>query len=172
MPASRYSVPNRKIPEVAITLESFQEGRDTPLVESHHQQHIYRWFRSHFRLPSLQRQVYTEWELHAACERRIMVKSTYAGLLEEFCIPKRTLCRTLNVLFPPLKITSLKHLWDPIAIGDAKKEIFREVIRLTTIRNKIRKSNLPPQRRRSINCGNSRNGQCTWTGKRYKQPHK
>ena len=166
--ASRYSGPNSNILGVAITLESVQKGWDTPLVESHNQQQISWWVRSHICLPSLQRKVYTEWELHTACERSIVVKLTYADLIGEFGVPKSIICQTLNVLLPPLKITSLKHLWDLIAIGDVKKKIVRGVTRLT----KKWKSNLPPQRQGSINLGKIRNGWSTWTTKRYKQPHK
>ena len=39
---SWYHVPNRKIIEVKTALESIQEEQDTPLVESHNQQRIYR----------------------------------------------------------------------------------------------------------------------------------
>ena len=39
--ASRYHVPNKKILQVEITLESIQEEQDTPWVESHNQQQMY-----------------------------------------------------------------------------------------------------------------------------------
>ena len=60
-----------------------------------------------------------------------MVKSTYAELIEEFGTPKRILLHNLNVISPPLKCSSLKHLWSLILFGDVNKERFLEVIRLT-----------------------------------------
>ena len=70
-----------------------------------------------------------------------MVKSTYDELVQEFGLSKGTLCQILNVLFPPLKHTFLKHLWHLIAIGCVKKERVREVIGLTTIKNIIGREN-------------------------------
>ena len=64
-----------------------------------------------------------------------MVNSSYAEPFEEFGVPKSTICRSLNVLLPPLKITSMKHLWDLIEIENTKKEKVRELITLTTIKN-------------------------------------
>ena len=43
--ASRYSVSNRKILDIATKLRSVQEEQDTPLVESNNQQQIFRWVR-------------------------------------------------------------------------------------------------------------------------------
>ena len=43
--ASRYSVSNRKILDIATKLGSVQEEQDTPLVESDNQQQIFRWVR-------------------------------------------------------------------------------------------------------------------------------
>ena len=80
--AYRCHVPNRKILEVAIKLESIQEKCDAPLVESYNQQHVSRWIRYHFRLPLVQRRLYTDWEINESCEIRILVKSRYYDLLE------------------------------------------------------------------------------------------
>ena len=44
--ASRYSVSNRKILEIAIKLEFVQEERDNIFVESDNKQHIYIWVRT------------------------------------------------------------------------------------------------------------------------------
>ena len=52
--------------EIATKLESVQEERDTPLVESDNQQQIYIWVRTNLNLPFVQGQTYTEWELHQA----------------------------------------------------------------------------------------------------------
>ena len=70
----------------------------------------------------------------SACEIIIMFKSTYSGLPDLFVAPKSTIWKTLNVILLPFKITSLKHLWDVIVVVDINTEIFREVIRLTTIK--------------------------------------
>ena len=43
--ASRYSVSNRKILNIATKLGYVQEEQDTTLVESGNQQHIFRWVR-------------------------------------------------------------------------------------------------------------------------------
>ena len=64
-----------------------------------------------------------------------MVKLTYVDLIEEFGVPKTPLFQTLNLLFHPLKITSLKHLWYLILIGYVKKEIVREVINIKNNNN-------------------------------------
>ena len=58
--ASRCSVSNRKIIEIAIKLEYVKEERDTPLVESENQQQIYIWFITNPNLPSVQGQTYIE----------------------------------------------------------------------------------------------------------------
>ena len=138
-----YSVPNRKIIQVSIILESVQEVRDNPLVEFHNKQQISRWVRSHLHLPSLQRQLYTEWDIQEACRRRIMVKSTYADILKECGVPKITIFRTFNVLLPPLDCTYLKYLWDLILILDVKNERVRVMISITTVKNW--RSNFLPQ---------------------------
>ena len=44
--ASRYSVLNRKILDLAIKLEFVQEERDNIFVESDNKQHIYIWVRT------------------------------------------------------------------------------------------------------------------------------
>ena len=43
--ASRYSVSNGKILDIATKLGSVQEEQETPLVESDNQQQIFRWVR-------------------------------------------------------------------------------------------------------------------------------
>ena len=86
----------------------------------------------HILLPSIQNQLYTEWDLRADYKRKIMFNSTYAYLLDEFGVPKNTLRKTLNILFPPLKCTNMKYLWGLIAIRDVNKGRVREMNRLTT----------------------------------------
>ena len=78
---TRYIFPNKKILQVATKPEYIQEQWNTPLVESYNQQQIFRWVRNHLNLPLVQQQEYTEWDLREACERRILFKSSYSGLL-------------------------------------------------------------------------------------------
>ena len=64
-------------------------------------------------------------------KKGIMIKSTYHELLEKFgCTKMHTLYQAANVIFPPLKCSSLKHLQDLISVGDVNKERVRCVIRL------------------------------------------
>ena len=66
-----------------------------------------------------------------------MVKSSYSGILDEFGVQKTTLWITLNALLPPLKCYSMKHLWDLIAVIKVTRQRVREVIGITTIKNRI-----------------------------------
>ena len=88
---SRYSVFNRKIPEITIKLGSVKEERDIPLLKYDNQQQIYRWVRTNINLPSVKVQTYTEWDLCQACKRRILDKSSYSDILVKFGVPKSTL---------------------------------------------------------------------------------
>ena len=169
--ATRYHVPNKNILQLATILELIQEQQDTNIVDSYNQQQIFICVRNNFNLPSFQSHEYTEWELREAGEIRILDKSSYSDILENVGVPKSTLCRSLNVIFPPLKCSYLKHLWDLILVGKITKKIFREVIQKTGIKTKSIK-NLPYQGQRSIHCGNIRNICCTWTPKIYNKPHK
>ena len=96
---------------------------------------ISRWGRYHIRLPLLQIQLYTEWDIHASREILIMVNPSYSDIFEELGVPKTTIWRNLDVIFPPLKCSSLKHLWYLIAVGKVKRKIVREVIRLKKLKN-------------------------------------
>ena len=95
------------------------------------------FFIYHIHIPSLQHQLYTEWDIRSDFERRIMVKSAYIEFLDEFGVPKITLWYTLNALFPPHKCSSLKHLGDLISVSKVMRQRFREVIFLATIKNTI-----------------------------------
>ena len=134
--ASRYHVTNRNILEVEINLESIREQWDTPLAESYKQQQMSSRVRSHLRLPLVQRRVCTYWELREACERRILMNSNYSEILEEFGLPNSTLWSTLNVIFPSLKCSSLKHLWDLIGVDKIAKTTVGEVIIHTVSKNR------------------------------------
>ena len=123
--AKKYYVPNRKTLEVSTTLEPTQEQWDTPLVESYNKQHIFRWVRNRLNLPSVQGHGYTEWDLREACEIRALIKSSYYEIIDQFGAPKSTLTRPLNVIFLPLKCSSLKHPWYLMGVGKITTRIVR-----------------------------------------------
>ena len=52
----------------------------------------------------------------------IMVKSIYYDILDEIGTPKTTTWWNLNVIFPSLKCTYLKHLWELIESGNVIKK--------------------------------------------------
>ena len=52
---------------------------------------------------------------------RILDKSSYSEVLGKFGLPNSTLTYFLKVIFPPLKSSSLKHLWDITGFGKIKK---------------------------------------------------
>ena len=94
---------DRKILEIEIKLESVQEERDTPLVESYNQQQIYIWVRTKLSLPSVRGQTYKEWEPRQSCERIILDKSSYSDVLVKYGVPKSTLTYSPKVISPPMK---------------------------------------------------------------------
>ena len=123
--SSRYSVLNGGVPQVVTILESTQEQRETPLIESYNQQQIFIWVRNNLKNPSVQGHGYTEWDLREACERRALIKSSYYEIIDQFGAPKSTLTRPLNVIFLPLKCSSLKHQWYLMGVGKITTRIVR-----------------------------------------------
>ena len=113
--------------KVTTALESIQEQRVTPLVENGNQQQIYRWVRKHILLPS-DRGHYTDWELHQSDEGRIFLNSSCTTIHENFGVPKTSLQRYLNVIFPSLKCSSLKHLWYLMRLGEIRSKTVRKTI--------------------------------------------
>ena len=65
-----------------------------------------------------------------------MIKSSYSEILGNFGVPKSNLTLSLNEISPPLKYSSLKHLWDITAVGKIKNRIVREVIAKIVVKNK------------------------------------
>ena len=65
-----------------------------------------------------------------------MIKLSYSEILEEFGAPNCTLWRTLNAIFPPLKCSSLKDLWDITGVSKTTKKIVREVIAKKVVNKK------------------------------------
>ena len=93
--------------------------------------------RTNLNLPSVQGQTYTGWELHQACKRIISYKSSFSDILVKFGVPKSTLTYFLEIIFPPLKISSLKHLWDIMGVGKITKIIVREMIEKIVVTEKM-----------------------------------
>ena len=122
--------------EVAFTFQSIWEEWVTPFLEAYKQQQIYWCFRSHIHFTSLQRQLYTDWELHESYERRTMSKLIYSDIIKEFGVPKTTLWRTLNVLLPSMKYSSVRHHFENTRVVKSKSKRVIEVIRLRTIKDK------------------------------------
>ena len=70
------------------------------------------WIHSVALHPSLQCQLYTNWEICEACEKMTMAKSSYYYPLEVFGVTNTTIWRILNLLLPPLKCSFQDHLWE------------------------------------------------------------
>ena len=125
--SSFYKVPYRSIMNVTTALESIQEQRVTPLVENDNQQQIYRWVRKFLLLPSV-RGHYTDWYLCQSVEEIILLNSSCAAIQDNFSVPKTSLQRYLNILFPSLKCSSLKHLWYLMKLGEIRSKMVRKMI--------------------------------------------
>ena len=132
--SSFYKVPYRSIMNVTTALESTQEQRVTPLVENDNQQQIYRWARKHLLLPS-GRGHYMDWELRQSVEERILLKSSRATIQDKFGVPNISLQRYLNVLFPSLKCSLLKHLWYLMSLGEISNKTVRKTITGNIVKN-------------------------------------
>ena len=68
-----------------------------------------------------------------------MIKSSYSDILEIFGVPKSTLCRSLGVIFRPLKCSSLKHLWNVIVVGKTTKIMVRKLMAKIVVKKKLKK---------------------------------
>ena len=71
---------------------------------------------------------YTDWELRQSVEEIILLKSSCAAIQEKFGVPKTSLQRYLNILFPSLKCSSLKHLWYLMRSGEISNKTVRKTI--------------------------------------------
>ena len=69
-------------------------------------------------------------------QKRIIFKSPYGDILRSLMLHVTPYPKALNVLSPTLKMIFLKHLWYLIYNVYSKKEIFRDVVRITKIRSK------------------------------------
>ena len=121
---------------VTIELESIQEQRVAPLVENDNQQQIYRWVRKHLLLLS-GRGHYTDWEILQPVEEIILLKSSCATIQDNFGVTNTSLQRYLNVIFPPLKCSSLKHLWYLMSLGKISNKTVRKTITENIVKKEL-----------------------------------
>ena len=133
---SFYKVTYRMALNVTTALESIQEQQVTPLVENENQQQIYRWVREYILLPSCSGD-YTDWELHQSVEGRILLKPICTTIHEEFGVPINSLQSYLNVIFPPLKCSSLKHLWYLMCLGEINNKSVKKTITEKIVKQKL-----------------------------------
>ena len=71
---------------------------------------------------------YTDLELRQSVEERILLKSSCAAIQYNFGVQKTSLPRYLNVIFPSLKCTSLKHLWYLMMLGEIRSKMVIKTI--------------------------------------------
>ena len=62
---------------------------------------------------------------------------------DEFVVPKTSLKRYLNVIFLPLKYSSLKHLWYLTSLGKINNKIVRNKITGNIVRKKLVQKSYP-----------------------------
>ena len=62
------------------------------------------------------------------------MKSIYSDLIEEFGVPNSTLWNTLNVIFPPLTFSSLKHQFYLVGVCKITNRTIIEVITITVVK--------------------------------------
>ena len=90
-------------------LEYIQEKWVTPMVEIYNHQQIYIWVRKYLLL-LLGRGDYTDWALRQSVEGKILLKSSFTAIHDNFGVPKTTIQRNMRVILPSLKISMLKYL--------------------------------------------------------------
>ena len=122
--------------KVTTALESVQEQRVTPLAENDNQQQIYRWVRKYLLGPS-GRGHYMDWGLLQSVEERILLKSSYAAIQDNFGVPNTSLQSYLNVLFPSLKCSPLKHLWYLMGLGEISNRMVRKKITEKIVKHEL-----------------------------------
>ena len=89
-----------------------------------------------FLLPS-GRGNYMNWELRQSVEERILLKSSCAAIQDNFGVPKTSPQRYLNVLFPSLKCSSLKHLWYLMSLGEISNKTVGKTITENIFKNEL-----------------------------------
>ena len=145
---SFYKVPYGMVLNVTTALKSIQEQRFTPLVENDNQQQIYGWVRNYLLLPP-GRGDYKDWELCQSVEGGILLKSSCTMIHDDFGVLKTSIYSYLNLMFPPLKCSSLKHLWYLTSLGDISNTTVRKLTREKNPK-KIRTWILPSQGQKTL----------------------
>ena len=65
------------------------------------------------------------------------MKSSCAAIQDNFCVPNTSLQRYLNILFPSLKCSSLKHLWYIMRLGEIRSKTVRKTITEKIVRFEV-----------------------------------
>ena len=71
---------------------------------------------------------YTDWELRQSVEEIIPLKSSCVAIQDNFGVPKTSLQRYLNVIFPSLKFSLLDQLWYLMRLGEIRSKTVRKTI--------------------------------------------
>ena len=90
---------------------------------------------------------YTDWELrksaegiilpHQSAEGRILLKSTCNEIHDNFGVPKTSLQRSPNVIFLPMKSSSLKHFCYLMSLREINDKIVRNKISENIFKQKL-----------------------------------
>ena len=122
--------------KVTSELESIKKQRVTPLIENDNHQQIYRWVRKYLLGPP-GRGHYMDWDLRQPVEEIILLKSSCAAIQDNFVVPKTSLQRYLNLIFPSLKCSSLKHLWYLMSLGEISNKTVRKRITENIVKHEL-----------------------------------
>ena len=80
---------------------------------------------------------YTDWELRQSFEEIILLKSSCAAIQDNFVVPNTSLQRYLNIIFPSLKCSLLKHLWYLMRLGEVRNKTVRNMITEKIVRFEV-----------------------------------
>ena len=75
-----------------------------------------------------------DWELRQSVEEIILLKSSCAANQDNLGVLNTSLQIDMNLIFPPLKCSSLKHLWYLVSLG----KISNKTVRKTTTENIVK----------------------------------
>ena len=65
------------------------------------------------------------------------MKSSCTVIHDDFGVPKTTLQRYLNVIFPSLKYSLSKHLWYLMSLGEISNKTVRKTITENIVKNEL-----------------------------------
>ena len=98
--------------------------------------YIYIWIRKHLLLPPCRGDC-TDWDLRQSVEEKILLKSSCAAIHDNFDVPKTSIQRYRNLIFSPLKCSSLKHLWYLMSLGKISNKTVRKTITENIVKIKL-----------------------------------